>query len=354
MKKLHILLLLVSVLLMVACTSENAPTDIVVPDPEPIPDTSQVRAYAREDQVAFLSIYSTPQQLINEGDDDEASAWLWMQECFPQAQFLPFASITEHTLDSIRVLFWLRDVETGDTTDVITIPQVALDASPYIQSWYKAGGNIVLWGHAVLYIETLGRLPEGTYTAPEHEWVCSCGTGHLDMGHWLMAVQLFPGGKFKKDHSTHPLFKDISIYTDNNIRGIMVKGPGWSEDHNCVFFNYPREITHRSWQAEICYTLLKDYYGIIPLATWDSQINWVSQLNVYELQKGNTDYEGRVICIGNGGCEFSMKSYRQTGVDENGAPVYQLEDDRSSRPHNNCYQSNILLMARNAINYMRL
>jgi hypothetical protein len=173
------------------------------------------------------------------------------------------------------------------------------------------------------------------------------------MGHWLMSVQLFPGRKFKKDHATHPLFKGISIYTDNNIRGFMVKGPGWTEDHNCVFFNYPSEITGRSWQAEICYTLLKDYYGIIPLATWDSQISWVSQLNVYELKKGNTEYQGRAICIGNGGCEFSMKNYRQVGTDGAGHPIYETYSDLSAHPHNNCYQDNILLMARNAINYMR-
>lgn len=309
--------------------------------------------YAAEEQIAFLSLYTTPEQLIAEGDDDEACAWIWMHATFPNAIFLPFEQIKSHTLDSIRVLFWLRDVETGKIEDVTTIPEPAKVAADEITEWYRAGGNIILWGHAVLYIENLGRLPEGTYTDSKHEWSCGCSTGHLDLGHWLMSVQLFPGGKFKKDHSTHPLFKDIPIYTDNNIRGFMVKGPGWTEDHNCVFFNYPHEITGRSWQAEICYTLLKDYYGITPLATWDSQISWVSQLNVYELKKGNTDYRGRAICIGNGGCEFSMKNYRQVGTDGDGHPVYETSSDLSVHPHNNMYQDNILLMARNAINYMR-
>lgn len=336
-----------------ACKSETGPeesirtgTDSVWNNPTLLPD-------AREEQIAFLSLYSTPEQLIAEGDDDEACAWIWMHETFPKAVFLPFEQVKPHTLDSIRVLFWLRDVETGRIEDVTSIPAPALAAAPLITEWYKAGGNMILWGHAVLYIETLGRLPEETYTSPKHEWACGCGAGHLDLGHWLMSVQLFPGGKFKKDHSTHPLFKDIPIYTDNNIRGFMVKGPGWTEDHNCVFFNYPSEITGRSWQAEICYTLLKDYYGIIPLATWDSQISWVSQLNVYELKRGNTDYHGRALCVGNGGCEFSMKNYRQTGTDGEGRPVYETSADLSAHPRNNCYQDNILLMARNAVNYMR-
>lgn len=340
--------------LLTACQPVVNPTEPEEPTPEDsIWDVPTTIPYAREDQIAFLSVYSTPDQLIAEGDDDEACAWIWMHEAFPQAVFLPFDQIQENTLDSMRVLFWLRDVETGNIDDVTTLPASAVAAAEYITPWYKAGGNLILWGHAVLYIETLGRLPQGTYTAAKHEWVCGCGAGHPDLGHWFMSVQLFPGGKFKKDHSTHPLFKDIPIYTDNNIRGFMVKGPGWTEDHNCVFFNYPSEITQRSWQAEICYTLLKDYYGITPLATWDSQIAWVSQLNVYELKIGNTDYHGRTICIGNGGCEFSMKSYRQVGTDGEGRAIYETQKDLSAHPKNNMYQDNILLMARNAVNYMR-
>ena len=345
--------LLAAAALLSACQPAEEPVTPDVPKTDSIWDNPTQLPVAREDQIAFLSVYATPEQLLAQGDDDEACAWLWMHEAFPDALFLPFGQIKEHTLDSLRVLFWLRDVETDNIADVTTLPEPAVAAAGEIAEWYKNGGNIILWGHAVLYIETLGRLPEGTYTSSKHDWVCSCGPGRLDLGHWLMSVQLFPGGKFKKDHSTHPLFKDISIYTDNNIRGFMVKGPGWSEDHNCVFFNYPSEITGRSWQAEICYTLLKDYYGIIPLATWDSQISWVSQLNVYELKRGNTEYHGRAICVGNGGCEFSMKNYRQVGTDAEGHPIYETSADLSAHPQNNCYQDNILLMARNAVNYLR-
>ena len=222
--------------LLNACTAHVDPVEPDTPGADSTWDIPTTLPYAEENRIAFLSLYTTPDQLIAEGDDDEACAWLWMHETFPKAVFLPFEQIGEHTLDSMRVLFWLRDVETGKIEDVTTIPESAMTAAPFIREWYIAGGNIILWGHAVLYIETLGRLPEGTYTAPKHEWICGCGSGNLDMGHWLMSVQLFPGRKFKKDHSTHPLFKGISIYTNNDIRGFMVKGPGWTEDHNCVFF----------------------------------------------------------------------------------------------------------------------
>ena len=149
-------------------------------------------------------------------------------------------------------------------------------------------------------------------------------------------------------------WKDASRKTIPPIHSSVIsRSSGWTEDHNCVFYNYPPELTGRDWQQEICYTLLTDYYGIYPLATWDSQIWWVSQLNIYECRKGQTDYEGRVLCIGNGGCEFSMKSYRQVGRDEQGNPVYETTDDRSAYPANNIYQDNILRMATNAIEYFK-
>lgn len=308
-----------------------------------------------ESAIAFLSEYETPEELLAMGDDDEASAWLWFSETYPEAKYLYFGDIHEVSdLESLKVLFWLRDIESGDVEDVFTMPESVAEATPALSEWYRAGGNIVLWGHAVVYVEELGRLPKGTYRSPSHDLIVGCGRGHLDEGHWLMAVQLYPGHTFKKDHSTHPLFEGLPIYENNDIRGIMVKGPGWTEDHNCVFFNYPSEITGRNWEQEICYTLLTDYFGIYPLATWDSQIWWLSQLNVYELRKGQTEYEGRLLCIGNGGCEFSMKSYREVGKDEQGNPVFETVDDRCACPTNNIYQANILRMAKNAVEYLRI
>ena len=89
---------------------------------------------------------------------------------------------------------------------------------------------------------------------------------------------------------------------------IPFKGAGWTEDHNCLFFNIPSALTGLGNQEESCYNTLTQVYGIYPLGTWDSQIDWVSQLNVWEAQQGNTEFKGTILCIGNGGCEFSLKN----------------------------------------------
>ena len=76
------------------------------------------------------------------------------------------------------------------------------------------------------------------------------------------------------------------------------------------------------------------------MGTWDSQIDWVSQMNVFEAQQGNTEYKGTVLCIGNGGCEFSMKN-------GDGTP------DKSAHPKNNPYQENVLTLAKNSLEYLK-
>ena len=357
LNKIHIapLRIMHYALCIILCAACGTP-DITPPDDKPgqqdsIVSSDSLLVPARETQAAFLSVYPTPEQLIADGDDDEASAWLWFHSRYPDSRYLWFGDIQAHTLDTMAALFWLRDVETGNTADVLTMPAVAEQAAPLIQDWYRQGGNLILWGHAVPFVESLGRLPKGTIAAESSEAVIGCGKGAPDNGHWQIAVQLNLE-YVKKDHSSHPLFRGLTVWSDNDNRFIRVKGPGWTEDHNCVFFNYPSLLTGRDWRKEICYTLLTEYYGIYPLATWDSQTAWVSQLNIWEARRGQTDYAGRILCIGNGGCEFSMKSYRRTGTDSAGQPVYETTDDRSACPRNNIYQDNILRLAENAVTYM--
>ncbi|MDE6796200.1 MAG: hypothetical protein K2J63_12970, partial [Muribaculaceae bacterium] len=166
------------------------------------------------------------------------------------------------------------------------------------------------------------------------------GRGGWNGDTWMMAVQLHPGSKFKKDHSNHPIYKGLEVTETDRTKLIAFKGAGWTEDHNCLYFNLPSLYTGLGNQDEACYNAITSTYGIYPLGTWDSQIDWVSQLNVWEAQQGNTEYKGTVLCIGNGGCEFSLKN-------ADGTP------DISAYPKNNPYQDNVLKLAKNSIEYLK-
>ena len=290
-------------------------------------------------KIGFLSIYATPEELIADGDDDEASAWLWLHAEYPSAKYVYFGDVKSvDDIEQFRVLFWLRDLEDVDESAVFTMPEVVEKATPTIQSWYKNGGSLLLWSHAVPYIENLGRIPAGTFLSNDRSVGTSSGSWNPDT--WKMAVCLYPGGKFKKDASNHPIYKGLEKETTDRTVLIAMKGGGWTEDHNCLFFNYPSALTGIGNQEEACYTQLTEVYGIYPLATWDSQIDWVSQLNIWEAQQGNTEFKGTILCIGNGGCEFSMKNADRT-------------PDKSAYPKNNPYQDNVLTLAKNSLEYLK-
>lgn len=289
--------------------------------------------------IGFLSVYATPEELVREGDDDEASAWLWLHEEYPTAQYVYFGDITSLAdLDQYRVLFWMRDLEGVSETEVFAMPEVVENATPIVKQWYAEGGNLLLWSHATVYVGTLGRIDMDMLKNNDR----SIGTGFG--GHngdtWSMAVSLNPGSKFTKDHSMHPIYRGLTVSSNDRCKLIAFKGPGWTEDHNCLFFNLPSVLTGLGNQDEACYNALTQVYGIYPLGTWDSQIDFVSQLNVWETQQGNTEFKGTILCIGNGGCEFSMKN-------PDGTP------DKSAHPKNNQYQDNVLTLAKNSLEYLK-
>jgi hypothetical protein len=98
------------------------------------------------------------------------------------------------------------------------------------------------------------------------------GRGGWNPDVWRMAVELNPDHKFKKDHSEHPIYKGLEVETTADTKLIAFKGPGFTEDHNCLYFNLPSLWTGIGNQEEACYTQLTQTYGIYPLGTWDSQI----------------------------------------------------------------------------------
>lgn len=286
--------------------------------------------------IGYLSVFDTPEELVAQGDDDDASAWLWFHETYPTGTFVPFSSIkSANNLEPYRVLWWMRDLD--DNSSVWEMPAVVTEATPSIQQWYKDGGSMLLWAHATPYIATLGRLDMDMLQHNDNSINTAAGGYNGDV--WKMACKL-NCGTFVRDYSTHAVFKGLDVEDNGTTKLIAFKGAGWTEDHNCLYFNIPSALTGLGNQDEACLTMLNNKYGIYPLGTWDSQISYVSQLNVWEAQQGDTEFQGTIICVGNGGLNFSMKNDDGTA-------------DISAHPKNNAYQDNILTFAKNCLEYLK-
>ena len=294
---------------------------------------------------AFLSAYATPEELLANGDDDEASAWLWFQANYPKGEYLYFGNInTVEDIEDYRMLFWLRDVETDNADDVWNIPEVARNAAPIVEQYVKNGGNLLLWSHAIAYIGTINRLPTSLLRGNIES--LNCGKGGPNGDVWKMGV-CTNTGSFTKDYSKHAIYEGLTVekLNDNCFAAIAFKGAGWTEDHNFCFKDIPAALTELDVTTEDCYQSLTVDYGIYPLGTWDFRTGEISQLNVWEAKGAEKAPEGfqkgcgTVLCIGNGGCEFSMKN-------EDGTP------DISATPKNNSCQDNVLRLAKNSIEYL--
>ncbi len=293
---------------------------------------------------AFLSEYATPEELIANGDDDEASAWLWFHENYPKGEYLYFGSISRlEDIEDYRMLFWLRDFDEGSADDVWKFSDLAKNAAPIVEQYVKNGGNLLLWQYAVPYIGTINRVPTSLLrTAPGID----VGAGNINNDVWKMGVCVNTGS-FSKDFSKHAIYEGMEVERLNDVcfAAIAMKGAGWTENHNVIFFDIPTILTGEANNTEECYNIITTDYGIYPLGTWDSQVQWVSQLNVWEAkgaEKAPDGYQkgcGTVLCIGNGGCEFSMKNTDGS-------------NDVSANPSNNSCQHNILRLAKNSIEYL--
>lgn len=288
--------------------------------------------------VAYLSLYDTPEELIANGDDDEAYGWVWFHQNYPNGTFLPFSSITSASvLEPYRVVFFMRDIDNPDVSgSAWDYPEVVNNATPYVTEWYKNGGSMLLWGHATTYVGHMGRIDLDVMKKNDNN-IGYRGDNNPDT--WKMAVQL-NCGSFVKDNSTHPLFRGLDVESTPDTKLIAVKQGAFTEDHNCLYFNLPSYFTLLGNQDEACYNIATKTYGLIPLGTWDSQIWWVSQLNVWECQPGKTDYQGTLICVGNGGCNFYLKQADGSF-------------DVLTQPSTNAYQDNLERMAKNAIEYLK-
>ena len=100
---------------------------------------------------------------------------------------------------------------------------------------------MLLWGHAIPFAASVGRIQLDWISGNDH--AIGTGKGGYNGDVWKMAVQLNPGSKFVVDMSSHPIYKGHRLRDLWSHETHSLQGAGWTEDHNCLFFNLPSQLT---------------------------------------------------------------------------------------------------------------
>jgi hypothetical protein len=266
--------------------------------------------------LGYIGAYADKTTLLSTGDDDEISGANWFFTNYPKATYISFDQVKAGTVDltKYRVIWWNYDIDNG-TAD---LPAIATDPAVVsaMTTYHKNGGNLLLSTYAIQYLWNVGRMPNSLHLSFDK------GAGGVNPDVWGIGVNIAK----KHDQSGHPLFKGISMTTQADGRiTFPVIGNGWKENHNCILI-VPSQYGWNNGD-EAAYTDFTTQNNAVWLGMWDG-IGDYFMTGIFELTPKDA-FQGRSISIGIGGIEWKVND------------------------GTNPYQSNINLLYKNAIDYLK-
>jgi hypothetical protein len=242
-------------------------------------------------KIAFLSVYPNIGSII---DDDEIAAAHWFAENVTNSEYITFQQILDNTVDlsQFRVIWWHSDEVGGKDLPAISKQPAVINA---INDFYKAGGNLLLSIHATMYLEHLGRIPQG-FSAGK---AIGDGLGGSNPDVWTVSTNLKA-----YDYSGHPIYKDMVMNnTGNNGKEFPLIGPGWKEDHNCNWTDVP--APHGFSNGDDTFIpYLQNTFGVKMLGAW-GHVRDYFMIAIGEMMPVG-EYQGSAITIGIGGYEWNQ------------------------------------------------
>lgn len=245
-----------------------------------------------EKKVAFLGMDNS----INEiADDDEKAAAEWFVNNCLEGEFISVARVAEGTVDlSGYELIWIAVDRVGITTDGML--QLINTIKEELTDYYKNGGNLLLTTHATALIAHLGRTTRMPNFYLSHE-----GDGVLS-DVWSMNLNIgVAGGSY--DHTSHPIFKNLTDTLIFDHPTIPLIGPGFREAHFTMWF-----LDQFGYEGNPVDEFQTENDAIV-LATWGQPFNpgeFTTAGIVEFLPTGN--YLGRSIAIGLGTYEWNQNT----------------------------------------------
>lgn len=263
-------------------------------------------ATAQPSKVAFVSTFESLTALQNNGDDDEIAAANWLVNTYGGV-FIPVSQIKNNTvnLSEYKALWIHFDRQSDETTINNEFVASFLDntVKNAINTFYKAGGNLLLSTYATRYVTDLGR-----YDLPIELKGFGNGDNNNDIWYASPTWGTFSGTPAVFNKITDPIYNGlIGITYVNRENGssypiIPLIGAGWKEDHNYFWNPQPDKANNDVWK----YRDFENNWSANSLATWTHVQDYFGTAITRWLPRG--DFQGKAITIGIGAYEWNQDS----------------------------------------------
>ena len=261
---------------------------------------------AQPSKVAFVSTFTTLNNLQNSGDDDEYAAANWLVNIYGGV-FVPVSQIKNSTIDlSDYKALWIHfDRQSDETTINNEFAAAFLDADvkTAINNFYKSGGNLLLSTFATRYVVDLGR-----YDLPNDMKGFGDGGNNNDTWYISPTWGTFSGAPEVFNRFTDPLYVGMTG-VENVIKGngnsyprIPLIGSGWKEDHNYFWNPQPDKANDDKYKM----IDFENNWNTNSLGTWGHVEDYCG--TAITRWNPKDDFNGKAITIGIAAYEWNQNS----------------------------------------------
>ncbi len=255
--------------------------------------------YQSQAKVGFLIAYNSVDEIE---DDDEKAAAEWFQTTYPDGVILTPSGLDELYVDEVSTI-WIQTDRVGLSPGWKNLPAslVSDGAVAALQQFVKDGGNLLLTKHATQLAVPIGRIPERF--APG---IFGAGEGGSGADNWTMNAVIGSGQAKAYDHRSHPAFAGLETNPDYGHETYGLEGPGWREDHNCMWDLNAYGLRETSPAADNVVEAFEGETAATVLATWGHVADYCCA-GIVEFN-ATADYPGKIIAIGLSSYEWNQNS----------------------------------------------
>lgn len=260
-------------------------------------------------------------------DDDEKAALDWFRANYQDGTVLtPADMVTGEVTPDKYGEIWVQVDRVGINQGWQNLPSelVTADVVNALSDYVKNGGNLLLTKHATQLVAAIGRVSENR--APN---LFSSGEGGMGTDIWTANAVIGSAQSEAYDHTGHAIYNGLEVATSaqtgfgDDTYGM--EGPGWREDHNCMW-----DLNVAALEISTSPNVVKGFEeatNSTVLATWGHVLDYCCA-GIVEFNPDG-DYLGRIIAIGLNAYEWNQ------------------------RDTENIYQDNIELLTKNCLEYLK-